>query len=165
MIDGKKVIWLIQSEIKKLEDDNPKETSWNDIGIIMGLERAIELIKVQAAIEVVEGSVMHNLSKAKEPITKSPSLDTQKEYALIGMSKVDGGYAATCCEFGDEKDGDTQFQAVVGISGDADSLYAYLSNTDWQVLNRVALISCWGFHESGAPISPIMIDYREKHDY
>lgn len=158
----KKAIELIEKEIEEINTGRKligRNAEYANAAIY-GLERAIELIKVQAAIEVVEGSIMQNISKAKEPIRVSPSLDIKKEYALIGMSKVEDGYAATCCEFGDEKDGNTQFQAMVGVE-DADMLYAYLSNTDWQKLNRVAFISCWGFHESGAPISPIMIDYRE----
>lgn len=50
----KTAIELIQAEIKKLEDATPKEISWNDIGIIQGLEKAIELIESSEAANTVQ---------------------------------------------------------------------------------------------------------------
>lgn len=83
----------------------------------------------------------------------------EKEYSLIGMNKSPDGYAATCCEIGDEKDGDTSFLATVEIQ-DADQLFAYVQQ-DWGVTKRIALIACKGFYDEGYPIRPVMIDYRE----
>jgi hypothetical protein len=163
----KKIIELIQQEINEVNSEptigsgaTAMFNSTHTDGYVAGLEKAIELIKVRAAISVVEGSIMHNPDKMQEYLINLENGTIEKEYALIGMSKAADGYAATCVEFGDEKDGNTQFQAMVDIQV-ADQLFAYIS-CDWGVNKRTALIACKGFYETGHPIRPIMIGYKEK---
>lgn len=64
----KKAIELIEKEIEEINTGRKligRNAEYANAAIY-GLERAIELIKVQAATEVVEGSIMHGKKKYRE---------------------------------------------------------------------------------------------------
>jgi hypothetical protein len=109
----KEIIQLLEKEINskkfQIEHTAARDSELIRKGELMGLERAVEIVR---SINIADDDYAQLLNM--DLWTGS----LEKEYALIGMSKVENGYAVTCTEFGDEKDGNTQFQAIVSLTGD-----------------------------------------------
>lgn len=86
-----------------------------------------------------------------------------QEFVLIGMENTSNGYTATCCQFGDEKDGNTSFKAPLRLEN-TDSepyLFQYLSEC-WNESKRIATVEFDGLTESGKPINPRMVSFHES---